>query len=99
MEKSAAFYQKVFGSAPQRTTIPLRIWFQVGSGRLGLSPVGVGPGVDHFCLAVAAYDRGAIAKMLKDRGATIEPDEAPGAVMFRDLDGLLVQVTNPKGAA
>ena len=93
MEKSAAFYQKVFSVAPQRSASPPRIWFQIGSGRLGLSPVGAGPGVDHFCIAVATFDRGKAAKMLQDRGATIEPGESQGSVMFRDLDGILVQVT------
>ena len=99
MEKSAAFYQKVFAVGPQRSASPERIWFQIGSGRLGLSPVGAGPGVDHFCLAVASYDRGGVAKMLQDRGATIEQGETPGSLMFRDLDGILVQVTSPRGAA
>jgi len=96
MEKSAAFYQKVFGVAPQRSASPARIWFQIGSGRLGLSPVGAGPGVDHFCVAVASYDPGAAAKMLQDRGATLEAGESPGSTMFRDLDGILVQVAAKK---
>jgi len=96
MEKSAAFYQKVFGVAPQRSASPARIWFQVGSGRLGLSPAGAGPGVDHFCVAVSGYDREAAAKMLHDRGATLEQGETPGSTMFRDLDGILVQVTAKK---
>jgi catechol 2,3-dioxygenase-like lactoylglutathione lyase family enzyme len=96
MEKSSAFYQKVFAVAPQRSASPPRIWFQIGSERLGLSPVGAGPGVDHFCVAVGSFDRGAIAKMLKDRGATIEPAESPGSTMFRDLDGILVQVAAKK---
>jgi len=93
MEKYAAFYQKVFAVAPQRSASPARIWFQVGSARLGLSPVGAGPGVDHFCVAVSSYDREAAAKMLHDRGATLEQGETPGSTMFRDLDGILVQVT------
>jgi len=96
MDKSAAFYQNVFRVAPQRSASPPRIWFQIGSERLGLSPIGAGPGVDHFCVAVASYDRGAAAKMLQDRGATIEPGESPGSTMFRDLDGILVQVAAKK---
>src|ERR1700681_4074337 len=96
MDKSAAFYEKVFGVAPQRSASPPRIWFQIGSGRLGLSPVGAGPGVDHFCVAVASYDQGALAKMLQDRGAALEPGESPGSTMFRDLDGILVQVSAKK---
>lgn len=99
MEKSAAFYQRVFGVTPQRSATPQRIWFQIGSGRLGLAPVGGGPGVDHFCLAVAKYDHGSVAKMLQERGATMEAGETPGAEMFRDLDGILVQVTTPRAAA
>jgi catechol 2,3-dioxygenase-like lactoylglutathione lyase family enzyme len=96
MEKSAAFYQKVFGAEPQRSATPARIWFQIGNGRLGLSPLGAGPGVDHFCLAVASYDRGTAAKMLQDRGAATEAGDTPGAEMFGDLDGIRVQVTVPK---
>jgi catechol 2,3-dioxygenase-like lactoylglutathione lyase family enzyme len=96
MEKSADFYQKIFGVAPQRSASPARIWFQIGSGRLGLSPIGAGPGVDHFCVGVASYDRGILAKMLQDRGATLEEGESPGSTMFRDLDGILVQVAAKK---
>jgi glyoxylase I family protein len=98
MEKSAAFYEKIFGVAPQRTSTPQRIWFSIGNGRLGLSPVGAGPGVDHFCLAVTPYDRASAAKMLQKRGATVEKGETPGADMFRDPDGILAQVTTPRSA-
>jgi hypothetical protein len=34
--------------------------------------------------------------LLQDRGARIEPGESPGAQMFRDVDGLLVQVAAKK---
>jgi hypothetical protein len=94
-----AFYRNVFGAAPQRSASPPRIWFQIGSGRLGLSPVGAGPGVDHFCLAVSSHDDVLTAKMLQDRGATIEAGDTPGAEMFLDPDGIRVQVTSAKAAA
>ena len=52
-------YGKIRGVLPKRFSAsrrsaapaPVRIWFQIGNGRLGLSPVGAGPGVDHFCVA------------------------------------------------
>jgi catechol 2,3-dioxygenase-like lactoylglutathione lyase family enzyme len=96
MEKSAAFYQKLFGPVAQRGDNPPRIWFQVGNGRLGLAPAGPGPGVDHFCVAVANFDLATAIKALKDRGASMQAGESDAAPLFRDPDGILVQVTRSR---
>jgi catechol 2,3-dioxygenase-like lactoylglutathione lyase family enzyme len=96
LEKSAAFYQELFGPVAQRGANPPRIWFQVGEGRLGLAPVGAGPGVDHFCVAVEKFDRATAGKKLEERGATLQAGESDAAPLFRDPDGIVVQVTVKK---
>src|SRR5207247_5983807 len=76
MEKSAVFYQNLFGPVAQRGDNPARIWFKVGNGRFGLAPVGAGAGVDHFCVTITNLDGATVKKKLQDRGATIERGES-----------------------
>jgi catechol 2,3-dioxygenase-like lactoylglutathione lyase family enzyme len=91
-EKSAVFYAKIFGPVAQRNNN--RIWFQAGKSRVGLlqTPSGQRAGVNHFCVAAAAFDYTAATKKLAEAGARVETPEIAGAPEFRDLDGLLVQV-------
>jgi catechol 2,3-dioxygenase-like lactoylglutathione lyase family enzyme len=91
-EKSAAFYEKIFGPVTRRNNN--RIWFQAGKSRIGLlkTPAGERPGVNHFCIAAAQFDFAATTMKLAEAGARIETPEVAGAPEFRDLDGLLVQV-------
>jgi catechol 2,3-dioxygenase-like lactoylglutathione lyase family enzyme len=95
-EKSAAFYQKVFGPPSQRNNN--RIWFQVGTSRIGLlqTPAGQRPGVNHFCVSAATYNYDAAVRRLQQIGAKVENPEVAGAAEFRDPDGLLVQVMGPR---
>jgi catechol 2,3-dioxygenase-like lactoylglutathione lyase family enzyme len=95
-EKSTAFYEKIFGAVTQRNNN--RIWFQAGKSRIGLLqvPAGQKPGVNHFCVAAAAFDYEAATKMLQTSGAHVEKPEVASAPEFRDLDGLLVQVMTPR---
>jgi catechol 2,3-dioxygenase-like lactoylglutathione lyase family enzyme len=95
-EKSTAFYEKIFGAVTQRNNN--RIWFQAGKSRIGLLqvPAGQKPGVNHFCVAAAAFDYEAATKMLQTTGAHVEKPEVASAPEFRDLDGLLVQVMTPR---
>jgi catechol 2,3-dioxygenase-like lactoylglutathione lyase family enzyme len=95
-EKSAAFYEKIFGAVTQRNNN--RIWFQAGRSRIGLlqTPVGQKPGVNHFCVAAAPFDYAAATKRLAARNARVETPEVAGAPEFRDLDGLLLQVMTPR---
>jgi catechol 2,3-dioxygenase-like lactoylglutathione lyase family enzyme len=95
-EKSALFYAKVFGPVTQRNNN--RIWFQVGKSRIGLlkTPEGQRPGVNHYCVSVAAFDYAAVTKKLELAGAKVERPEAAGAPEFRDPDGFLIQVMGPQ---
>lgn len=98
-EKSAAFYEKIFGPVTQRNNN--RTWFQAGKTRIGLlqTPSGQRPGVNHFCVSAAAFDYDAVAKKLNEAGAKVEAPEIAGAPEFRDPDGYLIQVMGPRTAA
>jgi catechol 2,3-dioxygenase-like lactoylglutathione lyase family enzyme len=91
-EKSAAFYEKILGPVTQRNNN--RTWFQVGKSRIGLlqTPAGQQAGVNHFCVAAAAFDYAGVMKKLEQAGAKLEAAEVAGAPEFRDPDGYLVQV-------
>ena len=92
LDKSVAFYEKVFGPVTQRGNN--RTWFQAGKSRLGLLPVAGGKrgGVNHFCVSAAPFEYADATKALVKIGAKLEAPEVAGAPEFRDPDGILVQV-------
>jgi catechol 2,3-dioxygenase-like lactoylglutathione lyase family enzyme len=98
-EKSAVFYEKLFGPVTQRGDN--RTWFQVGKSRVGLLAVANGgrPGVNHFCVSAAAFDYDVAMKEIERAGAKPEAAEVAGAPEFRDPDGILVQVMAPRAGA
>lgn len=98
-EKAAAFYEKIFGPVSQRNNN--RIWFQVGTGRIGLlqTPAGQRAGVNHFCVSAAAFDYDVVAKKLTQAGFKLETPEIAGAPDIIDPDGYRVQVMGPRTAA
>jgi glyoxylase I family protein len=95
-EKSAAFFEKIFGPVTQRNNN--RIWFQVGKSRVGLlqTPGGQRPGVNHYCVAAEPFDNESATKKLAQAGAKLEAPEGAEAPEFRDPDGYLVQVMVPR---
>jgi catechol 2,3-dioxygenase-like lactoylglutathione lyase family enzyme len=92
-EASATFYERLFGPVSMRRNN--RIWFQAGRSRIGLlkTPAGQRPGVNHFCVSAEKFNYDAVVARLAALGATIAPQEIPGAPSFRDPDGMLVQVS------
>ena len=91
-EKSAAFYEKILGPVTQRNNN--RIWFQVGTSRIGLlqTPAGEKAGVNHYCVSVAKFDYEAAVKQLQQAGVKLDTSEIAGAPDLRDPDGYRVQV-------
>lgn len=91
-EKSAAFYEQIFGPVSERRNN--RIWFRAGTSRIGLlkTPAGSTAGVNHYSIAARAFDYEAAVRKLSEAGAKVEAPEAAGAPQFRDPDGFLVQV-------
>ncbi len=98
-EKSARFYEKIFGPVTQRNNN--RTWFQAGKSRIGLLATSGGrrPGVNHFCVSAEAFEYDAAMKKLEQAGAKPETAEVAGAPEFRDPDGILVQVMGPRSVA
>ncbi len=95
-EKSAAFYEKILGPVTQRNNN--RIWFQAGSGRIGLlqTPAGAKAGVNHYCVSVEKFDYDAAVKRLQQAGVKLDSPEVAGAPDLRDPDGYRVQVMGPR---
>ena len=95
-EKSTAFFEKILGPVTQRNNN--RIWFQAGTGRLGLlqTPKGEKAGVNHYCVAVAKFDYDAAVKKLQQAGVQMDTAEIAGAPDLRDLDGYRVQIMGPR---
>src|SRR5580704_18002148 len=91
-EKSAAFYEKIFGPVTQRNNN--RIWFQAGKSRVGLlqTPAGQRAEVNHYCVSAEAFEYDAVVKKLEQAGAKVEAPEVAGTPEFRDPDGFLIQV-------
>ena len=96
-EKSAAFYEKILGPVTQRNNN--RIWFQAGTGRIGLlkTPEGEKAGVNHYCVAVEKFDYDTVVKKLQQAGVKLDTPEIAGAPDLRDPDGYRVQVMGPRG--
>jgi catechol 2,3-dioxygenase-like lactoylglutathione lyase family enzyme len=95
-EKSAGFYEKILGPVTQRSKD--RIWFQTGTGRIGLSktPAGEKTGVNHYCVSVEKFDYDTAVKKLQQAGVKLDTPEAAGAPDLRDPDGYRVQVMGPR---
>lgn len=95
-EKSAAFYEKILGPVTQRNNN--RIWFQAGTGRIGLlkTPEGEKAGVNHYCVAVETFDYDAAVRKLQQAGVKLDTAEIAGAPDLRDPDGYRVQVMGPR---
>ena len=94
LEKAAAHYRKLFGQEMARERSPERVWFRLADTRLGLEPApnGQKPAFSHFCVKVAGFDRTAAAKKLEKLGIHSEEGAEKGALRFRDLHNLPVEV-------
>jgi catechol 2,3-dioxygenase-like lactoylglutathione lyase family enzyme len=93
MQKSAAFYQNVFGLTALSEDKPNQI-LRLGRDRTIVSlrhePPMVGV-VDHFAIAVEGFNRQAVTEQLKQHGLTPQENIQYGFYV-RDPDGAVVQV-------
>jgi len=97
VEKSVAHYQKFLGAPSQRDSNG--VWFQAGSSRIGiaLTLAGQRAGVRHICINAASFDSESATRRLEQLGAKLETPRTRGLAVFRDLDGLLIQVSGERG--
>jgi catechol 2,3-dioxygenase-like lactoylglutathione lyase family enzyme len=91
LEISAAHYRKFFG--PEVSRAKNRIWFAVAKTRLGLeAAAGRQPGVEHFCLRVAGFNRRTVTDRLKQLGVEVAASNDEDLLRFRDPNGILVEL-------
>ena len=94
LEKSAAFYRRFFGMETARDRTPERLWFTAARSRLGLEKASADemPHIDRFGIRVAAFDRQAVARKLREIGVTVLSPPGPKVLRFRDADGIAVEL-------
>jgi catechol 2,3-dioxygenase-like lactoylglutathione lyase family enzyme len=94
VDKSAAHYRKLFGAEASRERNPERVWFKLAATRLGIEAAKAGEksSFSLFCVKVAGFDRARAAARLQNLGVTAEAGREKGALRFRDLHNLAVEV-------
>ena len=94
VDRSVAYYRKLFGAEESRDRNPRRVWFKLADTKLGLeaAPAGQKPGFSHFAVKVAGFHRGLVTARLGKLGVSVEPGSEKGSLRFRDLHNLPVEV-------
>jgi len=92
LPRSIAFYQKIFGFTILSEDKPNEI-VRLGAGKVLVSlhhksPTGI---VDHFAIGVEKFNKEAVTRELKERGATPE-DNLDAGFHIKDPEGISVQI-------
>jgi catechol 2,3-dioxygenase-like lactoylglutathione lyase family enzyme len=93
LERSRAFYRKLFGG-PQWTVSPAALdSFDLGANPLGLylNSRGTPVGIDHFCIGLQDFNGDTALSTLKQQSMDAQK-AANGGIEFRDLDGIKVEL-------
>jgi catechol 2,3-dioxygenase-like lactoylglutathione lyase family enzyme len=94
VDRSVAYYRKLFGAEASTGRTPRRVWFKLADTRLGLeaTPVGQKPSFSHFCVKVAGFHHDLVKARLGKLGVSVEPGSEKGTLRFHDLHNLPVEV-------
>jgi catechol 2,3-dioxygenase-like lactoylglutathione lyase family enzyme len=94
VERSVAYYRKLFGAEESRDRNARRVWFKLAGTKLGLEavPAGQKPGFSHFAVKIAGFHRGLVTARLGKLSVSVEPGSEKGSLRFRDLHNLPVEV-------
>jgi catechol 2,3-dioxygenase-like lactoylglutathione lyase family enzyme len=92
LQRSAAFYQNIFGMAPLSEDKPNQI-LRLGMKRPSVSLRHEGPSgvVDHFAISVENFNREVVTGQLKAHGLTPQENVQFG-FHIKDPDGVVVQI-------
>jgi catechol 2,3-dioxygenase-like lactoylglutathione lyase family enzyme len=95
LQRSSAYYSKVFGLPVSRAKEPGRIWFGIGRTRLALEPVAAGskPAIARVCVKIAGFDRHATPERLRKLGVEVMPLNVERLVRFRDPNGFVIDLS------
>jgi catechol 2,3-dioxygenase-like lactoylglutathione lyase family enzyme len=93
LPRSIAFYEKMFGLTIVSEDKPNEIVRLGGAGKVLVSlhhknPTGL---VDHFAIGVEKFNKDAVTRQLKERGATPE-DNLDAGFHIKDPEGMSVQI-------
>jgi catechol 2,3-dioxygenase-like lactoylglutathione lyase family enzyme len=94
VDRSVAYYRKLFGPEEPRDRNPRSVWFKLADTKLGLeaAPTGQKPGFSHFAVKVAGFHPSLVKARLGKLGVNVEPGSEKGSLRFRDLHNLPVEV-------
>ena len=94
VDRSVAYYRKLFGAEESHDRNPRRVWFKLADTKLGLeaAPDGQKPGFSRFAVKVAGFHRALVTARLGKLGISVEPGGEKGSLRFRDLHNLPVEV-------
>jgi glyoxylase I family protein len=94
VDRSVAYYRKLFGAEESRDGNPRHVWFKLADTKLGLetAPAGQKPSFSHFAVKVAGFHRSLVTARLGKLGVSVEPGSEKGSLRFRDLHNLPVEV-------
>ena len=96
LPRSIAFYQKIFGFTVVSEDKPNEIVRLGSAGKVLVSlhhksPTGL---VDHYAIGVEKFNKEAVTRELKERGATPE-DNLDAGFHIKDPEGISVQIVGP----
>ena len=96
LPRSIAFYQKIFGFTVVSEDKPNEIVRLGAAGKVLVSlhhksPTGL---VDHYAIGVEKFNKEAVTRELKERGATPE-DNLDAGFHIKDPEGISVQIVGP----
>jgi catechol 2,3-dioxygenase-like lactoylglutathione lyase family enzyme len=94
VDRSVAYYRKLFGAEASHDRNPRRVWFKLADTKLGLEavPAGQKPSFSHFAVKVAGFHRSLVTARLGKLGVIVQPGSEKGSLRFRDLHNLSVEV-------
>jgi glyoxylase I family protein len=94
VDRSVAYYRKLFGAEESHDRNPRRVWFKLAGTKLGLeaAPAGQKPSFSHFAVKVAGFHRASVMARLEKLGVSVGPGSEKGSLRFRDLHNLPVEV-------
>jgi catechol 2,3-dioxygenase-like lactoylglutathione lyase family enzyme len=95
LERSSAYYAKLFGPPLSQSKKQERIWFGIARSRLALEPVSAGsnPAIARVCVKIAGFNRHSTPEKLAKLGVQVLPQNDEHLVRFRDPNGFLIELT------
>jgi catechol 2,3-dioxygenase-like lactoylglutathione lyase family enzyme len=92
LQRSAAFYQRIFGMTPVSEDKPNQI-LRMGTNRTIVSLRHEGPSgvTDHFAITVEGFNRDAVTEQLKQHGL-MPAQNVQFGFHIKDPDGVVVQI-------